>query len=125
MHGAYMVHTMKEMLLHLPDQDYERLIAEATAAHKSPEQWILDRLFPESPPSLAAAEPHLLLTAALDMLGFQRLAPDKARRLSELLTLRKAHPLSNAETDELQALMTEANTLELGSLQHLAAVFQR
>ena len=38
------VQAMKEILLHLPDHAYERLVTEAAAVQQSPEQWILDRL---------------------------------------------------------------------------------
>ena len=115
--------TMKELLLHLPDEAYERLVMEAAAAQQSPEQWLLDRLLTPAPPS-AVAVPHTLLAAALDALGFQRLAPEKVTRLSTLLEARHARVLSPEEADELQALMTEADTLELESLQRLAAAVQ-
>lgn len=120
-----MVYVMKEMVLHLPERTYERLVAEATAAHKSPEQWILDRLFPELPLAVPMEESHVLLTAALDTLGFQRLAFEKATRLSKLLQARKAHPLSPDEASELQTLMAEAEALELTSLQRLAETLRR
>jgi hypothetical protein len=112
---------MKEVLLTLPDKAYEQLTIDAAAAQKSPEQWILDKLFatPESQP--VPPEPQTLLAAALDTLGFQRLVPEKARRLSDLLSLRKAHALSEEETAELHALLAEADALELASLQRLAA----
>lgn len=112
---------MKEVILTLPDKAYEQLAIDAATAQKSPEQWILDKLFaaPESRPE--PPEPHTLLAAALDTLGFQRLAEEKARRLSELLLLRKAHSLSDEETAELHALLAEADALELTSLQRLAA----
>lgn len=112
---------MKEVILTLPDKAYEQLARDAATAQKSPEQWILDKLFaaPESRPE--PPEPHTLLAAALDTLGFQRLAEEKARRLSELLLLRKAHSLSDEETAELHALLAEADALELTSLQRLAA----
>lgn len=111
---------MKEITLTLPDKAYEQLTIDAAAAQKSPEQWILDKLFaaPESRPD--PPETHTLLAVALDTLGFQRLAPVKARRLSELLSLRKAHALSDEETAELHALLAEADALELASLRHLA-----
>lgn len=119
------VHAMKELLLHLPDHAYERLVMEATAAQQSPEQWLLDRLFAPSPLPAAVAEPHTLLAAALEALGFRCLAPEKARRLSTLLKTRQARSLSYDEADELHALMTEADTLELEGLQRLAAAMQR
>lgn len=112
---------MKEVTLTLPDKAYEQLAIDAAAAHKSPEQWILDKLFavPASQPE--PPETHTLLAAALDTLGFQRLAVEKARRLNELLSRRKAHSSSDEETAELHALLAEADALELTSLQRLAA----
>ena len=112
---------MKEVILALPDKAYEQLAIDAAAAHKSPEQWILDKLFAEPESQPVPPEPHTLLAAALDTLGFQRLAAEKARRLSELLSLRKAHSLADEETAELHALLAEAEALELTSLQRLAA----
>jgi len=112
---------MKEVILTLPDKAYEQLAIDAAAVHKSPEQWILDRLFAESESQATPPEIHTLLTAALDTLGFQRLAPEKAKQLSALLSLRKVHPLSDKETAELNALLAEADALELASLQRLAA----
>src|SRR5262249_31178504 len=120
-----MVQAMKELLLHLPDHAYERLVMEAAAAQQSPEQWLLDRLLAQSPPPAAVTEPHALLAAALDALGFQRLAPEQATRLSTLLEARKARALSHDEANELHALMTAADALELESLQRLAAAMQR
>lgn len=122
---AVAVDAMKEIILHLPDTTYERIAAEASSAHKSPEQWILDRLFPEPSPSAPVAEPHMLLAAALDSLGFQRLEPEKAKRLSALLQVRKSRALSHDEAHELHALMSEADALELESLQRLAAALGR
>lgn len=115
---------MKEVLLTLPEKTYERLVADAVSAHKSPEQWIMDRLFTEQDVRIAAAELHILLTAALDALGFHRLEPEKAKRLSELLQVRKERPLSSDATAELNALMAEAEVLELASLQRLAATLE-
>ncbi len=117
--------TMKEMILHLPDQTYERLVARATAAHKSPEQWLVEHLAPDLSPQHHEDETHALLAAALDSLGFKRLEPETAQRLSQLLDLRKKRTLSHDETDELRALMTEADALEVESLQRLAAALQR
>ena len=117
--------TMKEMILHLPDQTYERLVARATAAHKSPEQWLVEHLAPDLSPQHHEDETHALLAAALDALGFKRVEPETAQRLSQLLDLRKKRTLSHDETDELRALMTEADALEVESLQRLAAALQR
>jgi hypothetical protein len=119
------VYAMKEITLHLPDATYERIAAEAGSAHKSPEQWILDRLFAEPSPSAPVAEPHTLLAAALDALGFQRLAPEKAQRLGALLEVRKARALSHDEAHELHTLLAEADALEVESLQRLAAALGR
>jgi hypothetical protein len=116
---------MQEITLHLPDTTYERIAAEAAAAHKSPEQWILDRLFTEPSLSAPVAEPHTLLAAALDALGFQRLEPEKAKRLSALLQDRKARALSHDEAHELHALLSEADALEVESLQRLAVALGR
>jgi hypothetical protein len=102
---------MKAMTLHLPEHLYEQIIMEAAAAQKSPEQWIIDRLFTDAHLPETVTEPHTLLAAALEALGFRRLEPRKAQRLSALLTLRKHHPLSPDEADELQTLMTEADAL--------------
>ncbi len=122
---AVTVEAMKEITLHLPDTTYERIAAEAGSAHKSPEQWILDRLFPEPSPLDPVTEPHMLLAAALDSLGFQRLEPEKAKRLSALLQVRKSRALSHDEAQELHALMSEAKALEVESLQRLAAELGR
>jgi hypothetical protein len=119
------VDAMKEIILHLPDMTYARIAAEAGSAHKSPEQWILDRLFSEPSPSAPMAEPHMLLAAALDSLGFQRLEPEKAKRLGALLEVRKGRALSPDEAHELHALMSEADALEVESLQRLAAALGR
>jgi len=120
-----MVCAMQELLIHLPDHAYERLVREAAAAQQSPEQWLLDRLLAQALPSAVVAEPHTLLAAALDALGFQRLAPAQATRLSALLEAHQARPLLPDEADDLHALMTEADTLELESLQRLATAVQR
>ena len=116
---------MKEVTLTLPDKTYERLMADAASAHQSPEQWIIDKLFTEPGWQTATAELHTLLAAALDALGFRRLEPEKAKRLSELLHVRKERPLSSEETAELNALMAKADALELESLQRLAATLER
>jgi FAD/FMN-containing dehydrogenase len=115
-----------EYRLHpVPDTTYEQIAAKAASAHKSPEQWILDRLFPEPSPSAPVAEPHTLLAAALDSLGFQRIEPEKAKRLSALLQVRKSRALSHDEGHELHTLMSEADALEVESLQRLAAALGR
>lgn len=119
------VDAMKEIILHLPDTTYERIAAKAAAAHKSPEQWILDRLSVEPSPLAPVAEPHTLLAAALDSLGFRRLEPEKAKRLSALLQVRKARALSHDEAHELHTLMSEADALEVESLQRLATALGR
>jgi hypothetical protein len=114
---------MKELLLTVSDPTYERLKADAAAVQKSPEQWIIDKLSLEDEPQTALSS--ALLTAALDALGFQRLEEIKAKRLSELLTVRKERSLSSEEINELNALMTEADALEIESLQRLAATLER
>jgi hypothetical protein len=115
---------MKEVILHLPDQIYEWLRAEAASAHTSLEQWILDKLSTDAGPKASVAEPHMLLAAALDALGFKRLQPEKAQRLSELLTVRRVRSLSNDETAEFNALMAEADALESASLKRLATALE-
>ena len=83
------------------------------------------RLFTKQDDQSTPTELPMLLSAALDALGFQRLAREKADRLSALLHIRKERPLSPDETAELNALMAEADTLELESLQNLAAALER
>jgi len=112
---------MKEVILTLPDKAYEQLAIDAAAAQKSPEQWILDKLFAAPGSQSVPPESHTLLAAALDTLGFQRLAREKAERLSELLSRHKTHALSEEENAALYALLAEADALELASLQRLAA----
>lgn len=114
---------MKELLLTVSDPIYERLKADADAVQKSPEQWIIEKLSLEAEPQLVLSS--ALLAAALDTLGFKRLEEIKAKRLSELLALRKERFLASEETNELSALMAEADALEIDSLQHLAAVLER
>ncbi len=116
---------MKEVTLSLPDGAYEKLAAEASVAQKSPEQWILDKLLATQDIQSPSADLSALLSAALDALGFQRLDSEKAERLRALLHIRKERPLSDTETAELNALMTEADTLELESLQRLTAALER
>jgi hypothetical protein len=115
---------MKEVVLTLPDKTYERLAAIAAAAHKSPQQWIEERLLIEQDLQMPEDEAHTLLVAALDALGFKRLAAEQAKRLSELLHARKKRVLSESEATELNTLMNEADALELGSLQRLAATLE-
>jgi hypothetical protein len=114
---------MKEVTISLPDRAYERLMADAAAGHKSPEQWIVEKLLFEPDPQSAVSES--LLAAAMDALGFKRLEEKKAQRLSELLSMRRQRLLSSEETGELSALMAEAEALELESLQRLAATVGR
>lgn len=116
---------MKEVTLSLPDGAYEKLLAEASLAQQSPEQWIVEKLLTAQTAQSAPAELPTLLSAALDALGFQRLSQEKAERLSALLHIRKERSLSDAETAELNVLMTEAETLELESLQRLATALER
>jgi plasmid stability protein len=116
---------MKEVILHLPDQTYERLRAEAASAHTSLEQWILDKLSTATGPKASVPEAHMLLAAAMDGLGFKRLQPEKAQQLSELLAVRKVRSLSNGETTELNTLLAEAEALELASFERLATALGR
>ena len=116
---------MHEVILHLPDVTYERLAEVAAAVHKPLEQWIIDVLTADAGGSAHATESHDTLAAALDILGFERLEPEKASRLSALLKIRKERPLTSEETSELQTLMDTANALELASLQRLTAAFGR
>ena len=116
---------MREVILHLPDATYEQLAVEAAAVHKPLEQWIVDVLTTDAGGLAHPAESHEMLAAALDALGFERLEPEKASRLSTLLKSRKERPLSSDETAELQTLMATANALELASLQRLAATLGR
>jgi hypothetical protein len=116
---------MKEIILHLPDKTYEQLMAEAASARLSLEQWIVEEISIAASPKPSVEEAHILLAAALDALGLERLQPEKARRLSELLAVRKARSLSSDETDELNALMAEADALELESLERLAMTLKR
>jgi hypothetical protein len=116
---------MKEVTLSLPDGAYEKLMAEASLAQQSPEQWIAEKLLATQSAQSARADLPTLLSAALDALGFQRLSPEKAERLSTLLAIRKERSLADTETAELNVLMTEADTLELESLHRLAAALER
>ncbi len=116
---------MREIILTLSDIAYEQLIANATAVHKSPEQWIVDKLLVEQSTQIAIIEPQVLLTAALDALGFQRLELEKAHRLSELLQVRKQRELSEDEIVELNGLLAEADALEVESLRRLAATLDK
>jgi hypothetical protein len=116
---------MKEVTLSLPEKTYERLAVVAASAHKSPEQWMIDTLTSEPAAHASTTEVHTLLVAALEALGFKRLEPEKSKRLSELLSIRKERDLSNAETFELNTLMAEAEVLEVESLQRLAITLER
>jgi len=115
---------MKEVTLTLPDKTYKQLVASAASVHKSPEQWIIDRLLTEQGAQAAAAELHTLLAAALDALGLKRLEPEKTKRLSELLSVRKERPLSSEETSELNALLSADDALEVEGLERLAATLE-
>src|SRR5712691_6880683 len=81
--------TVREVILHLPNATYEQLAEEAAAVHKPLEQWIVDVLTTDAGGVAHTVEPHEMLAAALDALGFERLEPEKASRLSTLLTSRK------------------------------------
>ena len=116
---------MREIVLTLPDQVYEKLVAKAASAHRSPEQWIVDSLLNEQLPQVDVEDSHMLFTAALDALGFKRLEPKKTKRLNDLLQARKERILSEGETTELTTLMTEADTLELESLQRIVTTLER
>lgn len=116
---------MREVLLHLPDTTYQRLAEKAAAVHKPLEQWIIDVLTVDAGGSVHVPESYDMLTAALDVLGFERLEPERASRLSTLLESRQEHSLSSDETAELQTLMAVANALELASLYRLTTAFGR
>jgi hypothetical protein len=116
---------MKEVILHLPDKTYEQLMTEASSACISVEQWIINEISTATGPKAPVEGAHVLLSAALDTLGFKRLQPEKARRLSELLAVRKERSLSSDETAELKALMAEAEVLELESLERIATTLRR
>src|SRR5262245_54320109 len=107
---------VREILPHLPDATYEQL-TEAAAVHKLLGQWIIDVLTADAGASAHAAESHDMLAAALDILGFECLDPEKASRLSALLKSRTERPLTSDETAELQTLMDAANALALASLK--------
>jgi hypothetical protein len=116
---------MKAVTLHLPDTTYVQLLAAASSARMSVEQWIIQTISTATNPHAPAEAAHEVLSAALEALGFQRLQPDQARRLSELLAVRKERSLSSDETTELTALMAAAEALELASLERLATTFKR
>jgi hypothetical protein len=116
---------MKDVILHLPDTTYAQLLAAASSSRMSVEQWIIQTISTATSLNAPVEDAHELLSAALDALGFQRLQPDKARRLSELLAVRKVRSLSSDETTELNALMAAAEALELASLERLATTFKR
>jgi hypothetical protein len=115
---------MKEIISHLPDKTYEQLMAEAASARMSLEHWIVDEISTAASPKAAVEEAHMLLAAALDALGFERLQPEKAPRLRELLAVRKARARSRDETAELNALMAEADALELEGMERLATTLK-
>src|SRR5919106_1071506 len=100
---------MKEVILHLPDNTYEQLMAEVASAGMSLEQWIVDEISTAASPKAAVEEAHMLLAAALDALGLKHLQPEKVRQLSKLLAVRKVRSLSSDETVELNALIAEAD----------------
>ena len=112
---------MKELVVSLPDDTYEQLVTNATLAHKSPEQWAVEKLSSELKTEFLPAALNSLLSTAMDTLGFRRLEHEKAERLSTLLQARKARDLSENEAIELRTLIAEAEALELTSLQRLAA----
>ncbi len=116
---------MKEVTLSLPEKTYERLAAVAASAHKSPEQWMIDTLITEPAAHASTTEVHMLVVAALEALGFKPLEPEKSKRLSDLLSVRKERHLSSEEAFELNTLLAEADTLELESLQRLALTLGR
>lgn len=116
---------MREVILQLPDATYERLADAAATVQKPLEQWIIEVLTRNAGKAAYPAASHEMLAAALEVLGFERLAPEKADRLSALLQRRKERSLSGDETAELQTLMTEADTLEFASLERLAATLGR
>jgi hypothetical protein len=114
-----------KVILHLPDATYERLAEAAAAVHKPLEQWLVDIVAATTRASAYPDESHDMLAAVLDVLGFERLEPEKASRLSVLLQSRQERPLTSDETAELQTLMDTANALELASLQRLAVALGR
>jgi hypothetical protein len=109
----------------LSDATHNQDTAEPAAVHKPLEQWIVDVLAADTGGATHIAASHDRLATALAALGFERLDPEKASRLSVLLKSHKEHPLSSDETDELQTLIATANALELASLQRLAAALGR
>jgi hypothetical protein len=111
-------------MLYLPDATYERLAEKAAAFYKPLEQWIIDILAAETRASAYPDESHDMLTAVLDALGFERLEPEKASRLSALLKSRQERPLTSDEAAELQTLLDTANALELASLQRLTVALE-
>ena len=109
----------------MSDATHKQDTAEPAAVHKPLEPWIVDVLAADTGEAIHIAAFHDRLAAALDTLGFERLDPEKASRLSVLLKSRKEHPLTSDETAELQTLIATANALELASLQRLAAALGR
>lgn len=62
-----------------------------------------------------------LTQAALEGLGFKRLSPKKAARLSRLLKLQKEERLTPKQHREFEALMAEVDNLELNNLERVVA----
>src|SRR5262245_7344352 len=118
-------HTVREVILHLPDATYERLPEKVEAFHKPLEQWIVDVLTADTGASAHAAESQDMLAAALNVLGFEHLDPEEASLLSAPLKNRHECPLTSDEAAELQTLMDTANDLELASLQRLSIALGR
>jgi len=65
-----------------------------------------------------------LTQTALETLGFKRLPPKKAARLSRLLKLHKQKRLTPKQRREFEALMAEADELELNNLERVVAQLQ-
>jgi hypothetical protein len=60
---------VKEVILYLPDKTSGPLMAEATSACMSLEQWIIEEISIVANPKAAVEEAHMLLAAALDTPG--------------------------------------------------------
>jgi len=65
-----------------------------------------------------------LTRTALEALGFKRLPPQRAARLSRLLKLHKEERLTPKQHREFEALMAETDELELNNLERIVAQFQ-